>query len=224
MTRRTVRSTATFVNASGQDTHGHQRSQSTSEQIRVGKKLEVQCRKWFDIFGLTEWGLTGKVHEFGEDTNDEGTPSCMYTVTDPGLRTATISAAYDHDWGEGEEFFNTVARHELAHIVMSDSGIHTYRKTVRGQNYRLLEGLEEVLCDRIAVIAGRAYEAGRASRRKEVKPAVGRVAKRSKAISRSGRRRARRVGHTTTEAVSGSVPPRLPPRVHTIPGDVPADG
>ena len=151
-------STALSARGTGHDGPGPRPSRSmTPSRLKNGMKREL--RKWVPVYDLTHW-------EFGvgDTISQKDTGTVMGINFHSGTKTVTVHGAHDCNY-DGSDPLDLCVRHELLHLMIADIGLATALDSLQNkETSKTISDMIEVLCDRVAVATGRAYDAGKSAR------------------------------------------------------------
>ena len=123
---------------------------------RLKNEMKRELRKWVPIYGLGHWNFN-----VGLPISRAETGIMMGMNVKEGTKMCYIHGAEDFDYSN-EDSIEICVQHELLHLMIADIGLATALDSLQNkETSKTISDMIEVLCDRVAVATGRAYEAGR---------------------------------------------------------------
>lgn len=159
MTKSRVTSTASSAAGTGPGTTGPRISKHSSDK-EIQQALTVGLKKWVPIFQLKDWSF-----HVAKPFNHDETHLVMACNAAVGVKTCEITAARGYDYPEPQDGFELSLRHELVHVVLNEMGLAPALENGLDEKMaKVVHEMVESLCDKIAMIVGEAYDAGRTSK------------------------------------------------------------
>lgn len=122
---------------------------------RLKNEMKRELRKWVPIYGLAHWNF-----DIGGTFLRSETGIMMGINIKEGVKLASVHGAEDFNYSD-DDSVEICIKHELLHLMISDIGLDTVLGSLQNkETSKVISDMVEVLCDRVAVATGRAYEAG----------------------------------------------------------------